>query len=148
MAVAPAVADALTSRMPKVLSSRHHEIADYATIAIFLAAAGVFWKRNRRASMAALICAGAELGLDVLTDYSGTGGKVVSFPTHGKMDLGLAAFTATMPELLGFREDRAFFLAQAAMMTGKVNLTSFSRAGRSRNRRSLGYTLLESLLFS
>jgi hypothetical protein len=86
-----------------------------------------FWPRNKRAALAALICGGAELALGLLTNYPGGVKKAISFHTHGRIDLGLAAMAATMPEFLAFKDDneRKLFLAQGAIITAVRELTKF-----------------------
>jgi hypothetical protein len=121
-----AVADTITRRLPKVLSPEGHAIADYVTIGIFAVAGGLFWKTNKRAATAAWMCGGAELLLNLITDYPGGVVKLMSFPAHGKVDLGLAALAATMPELLSFREGKNLFLMQSGAITANTNLTRFS----------------------
>lgn len=128
MPVILGMADALTRRLPKVVSPRGHALADYATIAVFGIAAAVLWNSNRRAAHAALLCAGAELAVNLLTNYPGGAAKMIPFRTHGRIDLGLAAMAATMPEFLRFREHRGFFLAQSGAITATANLTDFRPA--------------------
>jgi hypothetical protein len=135
MTVLPSVADAVTRRLPRILSPTGHAVADYVTIGIFAIAGSLFWRRNKRAALAAFLCGGAELALCLLTDYPGGTNKVFTFPAHGKMDVGLAAVTATMPELLSFREGRGFFLVQAGVLTAKTNLTKCSRVRNNSARR-------------
>lgn len=124
------VADTITRRLPKVLSPEGHAIADYVTIGIFAVAGGLFWKTNKRAATAAWMCGAAELLLNFITDYPGGVVKLMSFPAHGKVDLGLAALAATMPELLSFREGKNLFLIQSGAITANTNLTRF-RSPRS-----------------
>jgi hypothetical protein len=126
MAKLHAVADTVTRRLPKVVSSRGHAIADYVTAGIFVAAGALFWKRNKRAAAASLLCGSAGLVLNLMTDYPGGIARVVSFPKHGRIDIGLAALTATMPELLGFHHGRSFFLLQSGAITATTNLTRFN----------------------
>jgi hypothetical protein len=85
------------------------------------------WPRNKRATLAALICGGAELALGLLTKYPGGVKKAISFHTHGEIDLGLAAMVATMPEFLAFKDDneKKLFLAQGAIITAVRELTQF-----------------------
>ncbi len=135
MTVLPGMADAVTRRLPKIVSPRGHAIADYLTIGVFAAAGTLFWRSNKRAAMGAFVCGGAELALSLLTDYPGGVVRIIPFPAHGKMDVGLAAVTATMPELLNFREGRGFFLAQAGAITASSNMTRF-RIGNRPTRRS------------
>ena len=121
-----AVADTITRRLPKIVSPERHAIADYVTIGIFAVAGGLFWRTNKRAAEAAWLCGGAQLLLNLITDYPGGVARVVNFRKHGKADLGLAALAAAMPELLSFREGRNFFLIQSGVMTATTNLTRFN----------------------
>ncbi len=128
--------------LPRFISARGHAIFDYITVGSFLASAGWFWSRSKRAALAALICGGSELGLSLLTDYPGGAKRVISFRTHGEIDLGLAAMTATIPEFLAFKDDheRQFFLVQGALITAATELTRFSdkdmRARITRTKRA------------
>ncbi|MGH9529700.1 MAG: hypothetical protein ACRD2S_07265 [Terriglobales bacterium] len=123
-----AVTDTITRRLPKVISPEGHAVADYVAIGIFAVAGGLLWKTNKRAATAAWMCGGTELLLNLITDYPGGVAGMVSFPAHGKVDLGLAALSAAMPELLSFREGRRFFLIQSGALTALTNLTSFKVA--------------------
>ena len=129
MPVLPSVADSFTRRMPRFVNAKNHAITDRVTTGAFLFAAMVFWRRNRRAAVGALTCGALELALNSLTDYPGGVAKLISFPGHGKLEVGLAGLTATMPELLNFHRDseRTFFLVQAGIMTANTNLTNFQR---------------------
>jgi hypothetical protein len=123
------VAHEVSSRMEKRISPRGHAIADCLTIGAFFLGAAFFWNRNRRAALGSLICGGAELAVSLLSDYPAGITPQISFRSHGKMDRGLAALSAIMPEALGFRYDpeRNFFLAESAAKIVVVNLTDFSR---------------------
>lgn len=127
MAVVNNLAGTVTKRLPKVVTPKHHAIADYITIGAFLIAGALFWKRNRRAALAALVCGGTDLALSLLTDYPGGIAKVVSFPTHCKIDVGLAAMAAEMPRYMQFDENKQknFFYLQGAAIAGVTNLTDF-----------------------
>ncbi|MEP6645092.1 MAG: hypothetical protein ABJA69_11385 [Acidobacteriaceae bacterium] len=129
MPVTTTVADALTKRLPKVVSPEGHAIADYLTIAGFFVAGALFWRLNRRAALAAFACGGTELAVNLLTDYPGGVRRLIGFPLHGKIDLGMAAMAATIPEFMGFAKERqrGFFLAQAGIITATTNLTNFDR---------------------
>jgi hypothetical protein len=111
---------------------------DYITAGAFLISAAVFWRRNKRAAIAALVSGAADLAVSLLTDYPGGVVKAINFKTHRDIDLGLAAMTATMPEFLAFKDEdeRKFFTAQAAMITVATELTKFpERAVRAEKRR-------------
>ncbi len=96
---------ALAHKMPKVISPKAHAIADYATIGTFFTLAGLLWGKNKRAAISALICGGAELTTTLLTDFPGGVADVISFPTHLKIDFGLAAAASAMPSFMGFDDE-------------------------------------------
>jgi hypothetical protein len=136
MPVLNSVAGAVSSRMPKALSPKAHAIADYIVVGSLLVAGALFWRKNKRAALSALICGGAELALNLLTDYPGGVRKVIHPRTHEKIDLGLAAMTAAMPEFMEFDDDkeRHFFLLQSGAVTVLANLTEFDGARYRRSR--------------
>ena len=125
-----------TTRLPKVINPTAHAIIDYLTIGSFLMSAGWFWSRNKRAALAALICGGAELAVSLLTDYPGGVKKVISFRTHGEIDLGLAAMSATMPEFLAFKDDseKKFFVTQGVLITVATEITQFPNQAKHAKR--------------
>jgi hypothetical protein len=124
----------LTKHMPKVISPRAHAVLDYVTAGTFLAGGVLLLtrRRDKRAGISALVCGVAETITGLLTDYPGGVTDLISFPTHGKIDMGLAAMTATLPEFMDFADgqDMGFFRAQALLITANAGLTDF---GRGRN---------------
>jgi len=124
--------------IPRMITPKAHAVIDYASVGIFLGSAALFWRRNRRAAVASLLCGGAELGLMLLTDYPGGMKKILSFETHRELDYGLAAMAATMPESLAFKGDAGtkFFRAQGALLTllGELTQPSSVRSKRGRAR--------------
>ena len=126
MPVLSTVVDELTQKLPKIVSAHAHVAADYAIAGSFLAAGTWFWRRNRPAAFGALICGGSALGLAVLTSYPGHKKRLISFPVHGKLEVGLAAMIATMPEFLRFEKNRGYFLTKAAILTAVSNMTCFA----------------------
>src|SRR5258708_13676069 len=129
MPVLTSVADVLTRKLPKVVSSDAHLAADYFVAGSFLAAGAWFLLRqNRRAALAAWICGGSTLGLALLTSYPGHPKRPIPFHLHGRMEIGLAAMIATIPEFLRFAKDRetGYFLLQAGVLTALSNLSSFA----------------------
>ncbi len=124
--------------LPNVISPRGHAVLDYMIAGAFLATAGLFWKRNKRAAVSSLLCGGAQLGVTLLTDYPGGLRPAIRFSTRRKLDLGLAAMTAAMPEFLKFEDEpeRRFFTAQGVVMTVANELTRFpARDEDERDRR-------------
>jgi hypothetical protein len=108
-----------------MLTPKAHALVDYVTAASFLIGAGLFWHRNKRAALAALICGSSKIGVSLLTDYPGGVAKVIDFRTRREIDLGLGAMIATMPDFLAFKDDsaRTFFLAQGALIAASTELT-------------------------
>jgi len=121
------LAKVVTKPIPRMVSPKAHAVVDYITLGSLLVNVGFFWQRNKRAALAALICAGAELAIILLTDYPGGVKRVISFRTHGEIDLGLAAMTAMMPKFLAFENESEgkLFLVQGALITGATELTQF-----------------------
>jgi len=56
---------------PRAISPKAHAIIDYVTVGSFLMTAAWFWRRSKRAALAALISGGAELAVSLLTNYPG-----------------------------------------------------------------------------
>ncbi len=96
MPFSTAATDAITRRAPKFISPKAHAVIDYLMIGTFFVTGALFWRRNRRAAISALMCGGAELTNTLFTDYPGGVAPVISFPFHRKIDFGLAAMTATI----------------------------------------------------
>jgi hypothetical protein len=142
MPILTGAVDQITQRFPKVVSPKAHAVVDYLIIGTFLVAGALFWRKNKRAAIGSLLCGGAELAVNLLTDYPGGHSRLISFPTHAKVDIGLAAVAATMPEFMGFPHEgeRHFFSVQAGIITVAANLTDFADPAltpgtrRARNR--------------
>jgi hypothetical protein len=133
------VARMAVKALPDVISPRGHAVIDYMIAGAFFGTAGLFWRRNKRAAMASLLCGGAQLGVSMLTDYSGGARRAIPFSTRRKLDLGLAAITAAMPELLDFKDEpqRKFFTTQGVLITVANEMTRFPKASdyRLKERR-------------
>jgi hypothetical protein len=123
--------------LPGMISPRGHAVLDYMIVGAFIATAGVFWKRNKRAAVSSLLCGGAQLGVSLLTDYPGGARPAIPFSTRRKLDLGLAAMTAAMPEFMNFEgePEQKFFTAQGVLMTVANELTQFPRANENKRER-------------
>lgn len=132
MPVLPSTADVVTRNLPKLFSPRAHRAADYAMGASFALAGAWFWRRNRPAALAAWICGGSILGLTLLTSYPDRQKRLLDFRFHEKLEVGIAALVATMPEFLDIREDRArrYFRTKAGILTLISNLTSYAASQR------------------
>jgi hypothetical protein len=114
-------------RMPKIINPTVHAVLDYAVAGSFLLMGALYWRRNRRAAFAAVVCGGAKAVNNLITDYPGGVRKVLSYQNHGKVDAGLAGLTAAMPRLMSFDEDpeAKFFGTQALAETAITGLTNF-----------------------
>lgn len=125
--------------LPRMISPKSHAVIDAMVALTFLATAGLFWRRNRRAAAASLLCGATQLGVSALTDYAGRDRKPITFSTRRKLDLGLAAMTAAMPEFLNFEDEakRKFFIAQGLVMTAANELTRFPEVSKD-ERKELG----------
>lgn len=127
---------ALSHRMPKVISPKAHAIIDYATIGALGVLAGLFWGRNKRAAISAMLCAGAELTTVLLTDMPGGAADVISLPTHIKIDFGLAAVASGMPSVMGFDDDpeAKWFRMIGLNVTANAAMTDTGNLRRARRR--------------
>jgi len=124
-------------RMPKIIKPRAHAVLDYLVAGSFFIAAGLCWKRNKRAAVSSLICGGITTVNSAFTDYPGGMWKVISFQTHGKLDSGLAALTAMTPRLMGFDRDMEskFFTMQSMLETTVIAMTDFDYYERAASGR-------------
>lgn len=111
--------------IPRMVRPKAHAVIDYVSVGLFLGAAARFWRRNRRAAGASLMCGGAELALMLLTDYPGGVTDLISFRTHRELDYGLAALAAAIPAALASAGDdeTKFFRIQGALITLLGELT-------------------------
>lgn len=125
------------SRLPKRISPRVHAALDYAIAGTFVLAGAIFWRSNRRAALGSLICGGATAAVSLLTDYSGTNGKPISYAMHGQIDTGLIAMTAAMPRLVRIEKEppAKFFSRQALAKTAITGMTDFSPGRRRSSNR-------------
>lgn len=130
MPLAARAAQMVVDRMPKVVDPKTHAVLDYVMGGACLALGAFFWRRNKRAAIAATMCGAATLTNAMLTDYPGGVKKVLSYQTHGRIDAGLAGLTATMPTFFAFRgEDEArYFTGLALAETVMTGLTDFDAA--------------------
>lgn len=127
MALLQKSASIFSNRLPKVLGPRTHAIVDYSVAALFLTAGALFWKRHKSASLSALLCGTGVMLNSLFTDYPGGIVRAISFETHGKIDVGLAGITASIPGLMGFAEDAQarFFEATAVAETLAAGFTDY-----------------------
>ena len=127
-------ARALADKLPKVIDAKTHAFIDYGTAAACFALGAMFWSRNKRASIGAMLCGGAIVATSMITDYPGGVKKMLSFQTHGKVDAGLAGMTAAIPNFLAFsnEEEAKYFRTLALAETVVTGLTDFDSAPSSK----------------
>lgn len=118
---------AFGDKLPKVISPKTHAIMDYATIGIWALVAARAWGKNRTAALGAVACAGAQLATVLMTDFPGGVFDVMDFPTHGKVDLGLAAAATSLPNMLGIDEtsEAKWFRILGMNITAETAMTDF-----------------------
>ena len=130
----------LSDKAPKVISPRVHAILDYAVVAggFFLIGA-LAWKRHKRAAVSSVILGGAETALAMITDFPGGVAPLIDMHTHLRVDAGLSAVTATMPNLMGFTDEwpSTFFRLHGAAMAAVGGMTQPDEGVASRTRREL-----------
>jgi len=114
-------------RLPKIISPKGHAIFDYVQVGAFTLMGALFWKKNKRAAVAAFSIAAAEVTTALLTDYPGGVTDVFSFETHGKIDAAMAGAVAGMPNLLGFggESQAKHFRIRGGVMAAVTAMTRF-----------------------
>jgi len=131
MAVLSSATDAVTRRLPKLVSPEMHRTADHLISGVLIAGGLALLRSNRRGAYASLICGGSLLGLSLATDYQGRERNPVNFARHGKAEMGMAIILAELPEILRFEKRTIqYFAVNAAALIALANLTHF----HSRNR--------------
>lgn len=114
-------------RLPKIINPTAHAVIDYAVAGTFFLVSALYWRRNKKAAVSAMICGGAAAANAMLTDYPGGIYRVMSYKSHGRIDAGLAGITGAMPRLMSFSDDpeARFFGMQALTETAATALTDF-----------------------
>jgi hypothetical protein len=127
MALVNKAVGAVSKRLPKVISPTVHAVIDYATIGTFILMGALFWKNNKRASIAAFACGAAEATNALLTNSPGGVADVMSFETHGKIDAALCGTVACLPNLLGFgsEPEAKHFRLQGIVIAAVTGMTDF-----------------------
>jgi hypothetical protein len=113
MPISTKLTELATKPLPKMISPGMHAAIDWGTAAAFLTAGALLWKKNKRAALGAMISGELIGSLIFLTDCPGGVWKKISFETHGKIDPGVSALVASMPNLLGFSDEKESKLFQS-----------------------------------
>jgi hypothetical protein len=126
-------------RLPKRISPSTHAIIDYGLAAATAGYALMCWKRNKAAAAAALMAAMAEVTNVAITDIPGGICKEISFPLHGRIDMGLTAMLTAMPQFMGFANEpeSKFFYASALATSIVTSMTDYTGTGELAQSRSL-----------
>jgi hypothetical protein len=141
MPVVTAAVEALTRRLPKIVSGDVHLGFDYALAGTMFAAGAWYWRSNRKAALGAFVCGGTTLSLTLLTSYPGRGKRAIKFPLHGKMETVLAGMIATTPEILRLEKNSEikYFLTTAGVLATVSNLTQFNSLALRRSTSFRAY---------
>jgi hypothetical protein len=132
----------MSNRLPKVINPTAHAVIDYAVAATFFTMAFTFFKRgHKRAAVSSIVCGAAATANSIMTDYPGGLFKVISYHNHGRIDMGLGALTAALPNMMGLDTDAEsrFFQGMAVAETAATAMTDFDAMDRTdyyRNARA------------
>ena len=137
MPIATRLAELATKPLPKAISPGMHAAIDWGVAAAFVAAGALLWGKNKRAALASYLCADLIGSLIFLTDCPGGVWKKISFETHGKIDAGVSALVASLPNLLGFSEERESKLFQGIGigLAAVKSLTDFEQGSSNEETR-------------
>jgi hypothetical protein len=127
----------LAGKLPKAVSPEAHAIIDWVTFGTFFTAGALLWNKNKRASLAAYLCADIVGSLVFLTDVRGGVWKKLSFETHGRIDPGLAGLAASLPSMLAFEGEKEsrFFTWMGIAMAVAGGLTDYKEGSSNRETR-------------
>src|SRR5438045_2618514 len=76
MALTDMAARAVADKLPKVIDPKTHAFIDYAVAGTFFILGAVFWRRNKRAAIGAMLCGGATAETSMQTEGTlGIGGN-------------------------------------------------------------------------
>jgi Na+/proline symporter len=128
MPIMNTVAKVVTKPVPRMISPKSHSMLDYVTAGVFLASAGFFWRRNKRAAIASLVSGTAVAAVSAMTEYPGGVNGVFGLAKHRDIEVGLAAMVATMPAFFSFEDEpeKNFFRIQGVLMTCLSELTDLN----------------------
>ncbi|PYY11111.1 MAG: hypothetical protein DMG61_20030 [Acidobacteria bacterium] len=137
MPISTKLTELATKPLPKVISPGVHAVIDWGTAAAFVTAGALLWRKNKRASLASYLCADLIGTLIFLTDCPGGVWKKISFETHGKIDPGVSALVASLPNLLGFSDEREskLFQGMGIGLAAVRSLTKFEEGSTNKETR-------------
>jgi len=137
MPISTKLTELATKPLPKIISPGVHAVIDWGTAAAFVTAGALLWRKNKRASLASYLCADLIGTLIFLTDCPGGVWKKISFETHGKIDPGVSALVASLPNLLGFSDEREskLFQGMGIGLAAVTSLTKFEEGSTNKETR-------------
>jgi len=137
MPISTKLTELATKPLPKIISPGVHAVIDWGTAAAFVTAGALLWRKNKRASLASYLCADLIGTLIFLTDCPGGVWKKISFETHGKIDPGVSALVASLPNLLGFSDEREskLFQGMGIGLAAVRSLTKFEEGSTNKETR-------------
>ncbi len=126
-------------RMPKSISPANHAVIDYVVAGATMGFAIYCLKKNKAAAMAGLIASLAEVTNVAMTDVPGGICKEISFPLHGRIDMGTSAMLAALPGFMGFADqpESRFFYGSAVLANLVVSMTDFTGTGAKAQSQAL-----------
>lgn len=117
----------------KILSPRAHGYVDYLVVAWFLGGPGVF-EFGGLAATIAYVLAAVHLLLTIATDFPMGLVKLVSFPLHGLIEVGVVILLFALPWVAGFSGDEVaknFYVAAGAGVLLVFLITDYTAGRRS-----------------
>ena len=133
------ISNVAIDRMPKKISPGTHAAIDYCLAAATAGYALLCLRHNKPAAMAGLMAAMLEVTNVAMTDIPGGICREISFPLHGRIDMGTTALLAAMPRFLGFADqpESRFFYGSAMANSLVTSMTDFTGTGETAQSQSL-----------
>jgi len=137
MPISTKLTELATKPLPKFISPGAHAVIDWATAGAFITSGALLWKKNKRAALGSFLCGNLIGSLIFLTDCPGGVWKKISFETHGKIDPGVAALVASLPNLLGFSDETEskLFQSMGIGLAAVRSLTAFDEGSSNKETR-------------
>ncbi len=128
----------VADKLPKVISPKTHAIIDFANAGSFFIMGALFMRRSKKAGLASMICGAATVANVLMTDMPGGIGPN-SMSTHLRIDTGLAATCAALPNLMKFDDESApkwFMRGEGIGMTVVGGMTNSGENRRQMRERA------------
>jgi len=137
MPISTKLTELATKPLPKAISPGMHAAIDWGTAGTFVVAGTLLWKKNKRAALASFLSGNLIGSLIFLTDCPGGVWKKISFETHGRVDAGVSALVASLPNLLGFSDEREskLFQGMGIGLAAVRSLTNFDEGSSNQETR-------------